>query len=75
MAMIYSELHLQLETVDNLNSARNLKRFLHHAEDVLFRIWLFNLAAPLLLQQSCTYSSCDQTTRIRRRVVSCIAHL
>ena len=28
---------LQLEAVDNLNFARNLKRFLHHAEDVLFR--------------------------------------
>lgn len=37
MTMIYSELHLQLEAVDNLNFARNLKRFLHHAEDVLFR--------------------------------------
>ena len=37
MTMIYSELHLQLEAVDKLNFARNLKRFLHHAEDVLFR--------------------------------------
>lgn len=34
--MIYSELHLQLEAVDNLNFARNLKRFLHHAEDIIF---------------------------------------
>ena len=32
----YSELHLQLEAVDNLNFARNLKRFLHHAEDIIF---------------------------------------
>ena len=39
--MIYGELHLQLEAVDNLNFERNLKRFLHHAEDVLisFVIW------------------------------------
>ena len=36
MTMIYSELHSQLEAVDNLNFARNLQRFLHHAEDVLF---------------------------------------
>ena len=36
MTMIYSELHLQLEAVDNLNFARNLKRFIHHAKDDLF---------------------------------------
>ena len=48
MTMIYSELHLQLEAVDNLNFARNLKRFLHHAEDIIFVSSFVNLIGPLL---------------------------
>ena len=48
MTMIYSELHLQLEAVDNLNFARNLKRFLHHGEDTIFVSSFVNLIGPLL---------------------------